>query len=228
MLDEPWQLTAYGVGLFVISASASAAIHGWSGRRNRITPKPGDRIRLRCGAGTYVCTFLRETKCRWVVSPLQVVGEVIPTRSHRELLGTFGTPAGVAVFTSAIVGSGKGEVYLQKPREVRIRDRRLYPRVGFEQPLLTSVNGVPGRIQNMGMRGARVLVGEPLRPGDSVRLLPSGAGVQIWAIVLETREERPGLYASRLIFENEVPLSFCWDLATQQDHNGEMTDVEKP
>ncbi len=214
MIGETWQLTVYGIGLFVLSATASALYHGWFARRTDVSPKPGDKIRLRCGAATYVCTFLRETRRRWVVSPLQIVGGVIPTRSQRELLGTFGTSAGVAVFTSEVVASDEGEVHLRKPREVRVRDRRLYPRVHFDRPLPASASGTPSLIENMGMRGARLRTSTPLRPGDSIRLWPAGAGVQIWGIVLETEEDQPGRYRSRVIFEDEVPLSFCWELAT--------------
>lgn len=207
---EPFWLGVYGIALFALSAFASALYHG-RGRRG-VEPSPGAWITLRAGGAHFRCRYISAKRGRWVVTPLTVVGAVAPTRLTGEMLGMFGTASGVAVFTTRVLGAEGASVLLAAPRDARIRDRRLSPRVRLEPALSGALNGASVRIHNLGTRGAMVQGGWSFTHGAEVVLQPEGTVARLTGYVLAC--EAVGTeYRMRVLFDREVPLSFCWGLA---------------
>lgn len=208
---ELFWLGVYGIALFAISAFVSALYYG----RNRrgVEPLPGTWITLRSGGAHLRCRFVAAKRGTWVVTPLTTVGSVSPLRQKGEMLGLFGTQAGVVVFTTQVLGTDGSNVLLTAPRNARIRDRRLSPRVQLNPTLPGTLDGIPVMIHNLGTRGALVTSKCGLAQGTEVSLRPDGTVARLTGFVLACDafgEE----YHIRLLFDREVPLSFCWDLAT--------------
>lgn len=211
---EPFWLGVYGVVLFTLSALASALYH----RRGRraVEPDPGAWITLRCGAARLRCRFIATRKGRWIVTPLTTVGGVSPTRLAGDMLGMFGTPTGVAVFTTQVLGVDGQNVLLAAPKNARVRDRRICPRVRLEPPIAGVLDDTPVVIHNLGTRGAMVQGKRAFRHGSEVVLHPEGAVVRLTGFVLGCQPVGTQ-YRMRLLFDREVPLSFCWNLAAANE-----------
>jgi hypothetical protein len=209
---EAFWLGVYGLALFAVSALASALYH--SRGRRRVEPSPGAWITLRSGGARFRCRFISTKKGKWLATPLSVVGAVAPTRSVGEMLGMFGTPTGVAVFTTRVLGTEGQFVLLAAPTNVSVRDRRISPRVRFEPPQSACLNGAPVQIHNLGTRGALVQGEQAVEHGTEVVLQPEGTVARLTGYVLAC--DAVGTeYRMRVLFEREVPLSFCWDLANR-------------
>lgn len=213
---EPFWLGVYGIALFALSAFASALYHGRG--RSGVEPAPGAWITLRAGGAHFRCRYISAKRGKWVVTPLTVVGAVAPTRLTGEMLGMFGTPAGVAVFTTRVLGTEGQSVLLAAPRDTSVRDRRQSPRVRFEPAVAGTLNGTSVEIHNLGGRGAMLRSGTPFTHGAEVVLQPEGTVARLTGYVVAC--EAVGTeYRTRVLFDRTVPLSFCWSLA-----NGDEAD----
>lgn len=209
---EPFWLGVYGVALFALSAFASTMYHR-RGRRG-VEPSPGAWITIRSGGARFRCRFISAKRGKWLVTPLTLVGAVTPARLVGEVLGMFGTAAGVAMFSTRVLGVDGHNVLLAAPRYIRVRDRRICPRVRFEPAHSAVLNGAAVQIHDMGTRGAMVRSEDAIPRGTEVVLQPDGTVARLTGFILSCEAVGTG-YRMRVLFDREVPLSFCWELANR-------------
>jgi hypothetical protein len=153
--------------------------------------------------------------CGWKLKDIKFQSGVIPLRPSREYRCTYATDNGVAHFFSEVVLGDRQPnmtLIITAPRQIRIRERRTSPRLGFSQRAILN-DGQSVFVRNMSPGGALLVSDEPFVRGSDFDLRLEDSVASFRGVVLDSLSTDDG-YVSRVRFDTEAPLDLIWNLAS--------------
>jgi hypothetical protein len=210
-------LTLGGIGLAIFSASALVGFVLQGGIRSRSTPPPPNtRIRLKKGAAVYSCHLIEAERKRWKVTAPISKSDVVSLHPGGTFVAEFALPAGVAVFTTQVVGreaDPEPALWIEAPPSIKARERRQRPRIAVGDKVSATLgSGLVCKVRDLGTGGAKVISSGKVAPGEPILLTPQDSAVSAigWALDCVETDCRAYPFVIRVAFAEPMPLEWVW------------------
>lgn len=210
-MNDILQMVGLLAVVFGISMGLSYAVSARNRKHIQLVPIPENTsCRVIGPGGVYRCYFLRRSKKGLVFSaPLQR-DSYVPVRLGEVMMVQAPMADSIVTFRAAVCArdADTHEFTVDNPDRIRHINRRAEDRDTSLEGTIVNVNGTPAALVDLSACGAKVVVADVVRPGDSVCLdLPEDYGVAHgWA--LESTPTADGRRLARCVrIRFEQPLS---------------------